>query len=584
MNPYLGVPLTAAIACFALASAVLRMGVVRQLPNRLAATLMLSAGFWAACEVLWNAASDPGVALWLKRISAPGWVFLGPLGFHFMLSIAFVEGVDRRRWVRGLYAGAALFLLLTWVTPWMIAAMEPTRWGFAAVPGPLFPIWLGFTALATALGVGVWLRDHRAPREQCRGGRRPLALAALATLACAVALVDGVLPVVGVQLPRIGTPSLAIIGAGALWHLDRFGDPRLSPAGFSSRILRTLSDGIALVDPKGRIRLANERMATLIGCTLPRAEGVRIADHLDPDLLEPPRELREVASELRPIAGRPIPVCVSAAPLRDDASSPTGLVVIARDMREVSMLRDRLATSDRLIAVGQLAAGIAHEINNPLAFVRANLNHMRREWPRVTRELRDGGDSTPAREWGELIADTLDGIDRAAGIIRDVKAISHTGKSEQTPADLNALLDQVLRVAAPQFKSRVRLETSYGRIPPIPCAAQRLQQLFLNLVVNAAQAIDGQGVVRITTQRSGETVIASVEDDGCGISPEVAERIFDPFFTTKAVGEGSGLGLSISYEIVRSHGGEIWVESEPGRGSAFHVRLPIDPEADAAAS
>ena len=194
----------------------------------------------------------------------------------------------------------------------------------------------------------------------------------------------------------------------------------------------------------------------------------------------------------------------------------------------------------------------------------------------MVRELRAGGDSEAAREWEELIAETLDGVDRAAGIIRDVKSISHTGEGEAVSADLNALLDQVLRVAAPQFKSRIRLETSYGRIPPVPCAPQRLQQLFLNLVVNAAQAIDAHGTIRITTQRSGDTVIATVEDDGCGIPPEVAERIFDPFFTTKGIGEGSGLGLSISYEIVRSHRGEIWVDSVPGRGTAFHVRLPLD--------
>ncbi len=363
-----------------------------------------------------------------------------------------------------------------------------------------------------------------------------------------------------------------------LWYLERYGYSRLSPTAFSSRVLRTLPDGIALVNLNGRIRLANQRMATLIGCTLPRAEGLRLADHLDPGLLDPPRELREVASELRPLAGRPFPVSISAAPLMDNASRLMGVVVIARDMREVSLLRDRLVTSDRLIAVGQLAAGIAHEVNNPLAFVRSNLGYMRREWRGLVQQLRCGGGASSAREWEELIAETLDGVDRAAGIIRDVKSISHTGEGELASADLNELLDQVLRVATPQFKSRIRLETCYGHIPAVPCSPQRLQQLFLNLVVNAAQAIDGHGVIRITTERSGDTVIATVEDDGCGIPPELAERIFDPFFTTKAVGEGSGLGLSISYEIVRSHRGEIWVDSVPGRGTAFHVRLPLEGE------
>ncbi len=583
MNPYLAVPLLAAIACFGLSAVILLIG-VRQLPNRVSGALMLGSGFWAACEVLWNSAGDPTAALWLKRISAPGWIFLGPLAFHLMVSLASLEVGRLRRLIPVLYASAALFLPLAWATPWMIRGMQPTGWGFAAVPGPLFAPWLGLTGLAAVLALALWIRDHRAPNDRGIDTRSPRALATVVVLCSAVGLIDGLLPLLGVQLPRIGTPGLAIVGVLVLTHLERVGYSRLSPTGFSSRILRTLPDGVALVNLNGRIRLANERMASLIGCTPAQTEGIRLADHLDPALLEPARELREIASELRPTAGRPIPISLSAAPVLDDASALMGVVVIVRDMREVSMLRDQLVTSDRLIAVGQLAAGIAHEINNPLAFVRSNLGHMRREWPRVSRELRNGGETPVADEWGELIADTLDGVDRAAAIIRDVKSISHTGKGEQAPADLNALLDQVLRVAAPQFKSRIRLETSYGRIPPVPCAAQRLQQLFLNLVVNAAQAIEGQGVLSITTERSGETVIATVADDGCGIPPEVAERIFDPFFTTKAVGEGSGLGLSICYEIVRSHDGEIWVESEPGRGTAFHVRLPIEPEVGAEGS
>jgi signal transduction histidine kinase len=572
VNPYLLLPLFAAVCCTALASGMLIIG-VRQLPNRVAGALLLTTGYWALLQVLWNAAWDPRQVLWLQRASAPGWVFLGPLILHLAVAVSGHE-VHRllRRLVPVTYAAAGVCLALAVSTPWMLG--EPVRrdWGFSVTPGPGLPFWLLGSVISVALALAIWAHDRSVQGAAHRHPRRPWGLLMAAAL-FAVVFAERALPLADLHPPPVGALALTLIGARAFWYLERFGYSRLSPAGFANRVLRTLPDGVALVHLSGRIRLANERMAALIGCSLARTEGLAISDHLDPELLTPPRELRDVESELRPLSGRPIPVSISTAVLLDNRASVLGMVLIVRDQREMAMLRDRLATSDRMVAVGQLAAGIAHEINNPLAYVRANLHHMRREWSRARGEV--PFDAQRAREWEELLGETLEGVDRAATIIRDVKAISHSGDAQMIPADLNELLDQVMRLASPQFKERIRVETSYGRVPPLPCSPQRLQQLFLNLVVNAAQSIDGEGLIRVTTQRSGETLIATVEDSGCGIAPDLAERIFDPFFTTKGVGEGSGLGLSISYEIVRAHAGEIWVDSEPGRGSAFHVRLPL---------
>jgi signal transduction histidine kinase len=130
-------------------------------------------------------------------------------------------------------------------------------------------------------------------------------------------------------------------------------------------------------------------------------------------------------------------------------------------------------------------------------------------------------------------------------------------------------------MASPQLRERIRIERSYGAIQPVRGAPQELQQVFLNLVLNAAQAIGDAGTIRIATELDGDCVVVHVEDDGCGIAPEHLERIFDPFFTTKPVGEGSGLGLGIAHGIVRSHGGEIAVASREGGGSRFSVLLPI---------
>jgi two-component system NtrC family sensor kinase len=178
-------------------------------------------------------------------------------------------------------------------------------------------------------------------------------------------------------------------------------------------------------------------------------------------------------------------------------------------------------------------------------------------------------------EGEELIDESLEGVDRAVAIVRDVMGLAHAGRGRREAADLNALLDGVLRIAAPQLRQRGRIEKRYGAMPPLLCEPQELQQVFLNLVVNASQAIEPTGTIRITTQSEGDWAVVCVEDDGSGISEELLERIFDPFFTTKPVGEGTGLGLGIAFEIVRWHGGDIAVESQPGRGSRFRVRLPI---------
>jgi len=249
----------------------------------------------------------------------------------------------------------------------------------------------------------------------------------------------------------------------------------------------------------------------------------------------------------------------------------------AENARLSGEAQERRQQAQRLAALGQLAAGIAHEINNPLAFASANLRQLRREWEAFISAWKQAPERPPEppEEWEDLLDESLDGVERAVAIVRDVREFSHLGGGRREPADLNRLLDQAIRVGGTQLPPGARIETEYADLPPLPCDAQRLKQVFLNLVVNAAHAVSDGGRIRVATSTTEDTALVTVEDDGCGMPLDVVERIFDPFFTTKGVGAGTGLGLSIAHEIVRSHRGQIWCESAPGRGTAFHVQLPL---------
>jgi two-component system NtrC family sensor kinase len=275
-------------------------------------------------------------------------------------------------------------------------------------------------------------------------------------------------------------------------------------------------------------------------------------------------------------------VAVSSSPLYDKLGFAIGVVLVVRDLREVTELRSRLVVSGRLAAVGELAAGIAHEINNPISYVRSNLGLLGAHWRTLAEELEKAGRADALAdaiaEGDALLDESLDGIDRVAAIVRDVRGVSHAGGGEPGPVDLSPVLERVMRVVARRFDARIEMEIA--AIPLVLGDAPELEQVFLNLVMNAGQAIRPAGRIRIAAAPQGTALEIAIEDDGVGIPPENLDRVFDPFFTTKPQGEGTGLGLAISYQIVRRHGGRISVASSPG-GTIFRVRLPLAPASDA---
>jgi signal transduction histidine kinase len=269
-----------------------------------------------------------------------------------------------------------------------------------------------------------------------------------------------------------------------------------------------------------------------------------------------------------------------------------------------AMLEDaqgQLIQSEKLASIGQIAAGVAHEINNPVVFVSSNLGTLESYLQRVfallaayieadnaapvaaspalvrARMLRSGHDFDFLRsDIVDLLKESREGLVRVKGIVQDLKDFSRTGGEEAWEmADLQTVLESTLNIVRSELKRKARIEINYGNLPKVECVPSRLSQVFINLLVNAGQAIDAEGKVTLSTGVEGSQVWIRVEDTGSGISEENLSRIFDPFFTTKPVGEGTGLGLSVSYAIVLKHGGQIDVASEVGRGTQFTVRLPI---------
>jgi signal transduction histidine kinase len=577
MLPYVLVPLLSCVVCATVATAILIRG-PEDTRNRLAATLIAGAGFWAFCEVLWNTSSDPARVLWLVRASSLGWVWIGPLTVHLFLGLTGAAAPRARRALPLLYSISGLFLLVAWYTPWVHLSVVHASWGWAYTLGPAYPFFYVFTIANVAFAL--WIA-----RDSYRGRTSPgerdqaiwVGLGLIATLMVA-SVTDGLLPYLDVQVPRLGTASFALLAGTIFWGFFRYGYSLLAPGDFAREILETLPDGVAMLRVDGSIRSANEALARLLECSPAQLTGLVITSHLDPP--EAGQEPSDRQCELRTFGGRRTPVSVATTVLRDRRGSPLGRVLVVRDLAEVTSLRHSLLLSGRLAAVGELAAGIAHEINNPLAFARANLSLLRQHWQAFGTSLGKQDEPQLAAallaEGEELIDESLEGVDRATAIVRDVRGLAHAGTRRREAVDLNVLLDGVLRMAAPQLRSRATVHKDWGLLPRVGCVPQEIQQVFLNLVLNASQALGASGNIWISSRAAGDGVVVDVVDDGSGIAPEIREKVFDPFFTTKPVGEGTGLGLAIAFGIVRKHRGEITVESDPGRRTCFSVHLPGD--------
>ena len=381
---------------------------------------------------------------------------------------------------------------------------------------------------------------------------------------------------------------------------------------------------LAVLDAEGRIVTVNPEFArAFLGAAPPGAgaAGRALEEVLPADLLAS-ADLVELAARARAGGGHPPRIArtqhggvARAFDARAERLDPQGrtLLVLAdvSEREQLKQLQRQVLQTEKMASIGQLAAGVAHEINNPMGFIHANLAQMEEylgDVQRVYRAARELGERAAAdaapgvraaaerlsqlateldadsvlRDFAQAIRESQEGSERIRHIVQDLRAFSHRDDGQVVPADLNRCLDATAHIVWTMMKHSVVLRKEYAPLPPLPCHPMQLEQVFMNLIVNAYQAIEqrvrrdgGTGEIVLRTALARDGVVVSVSDDGVGIPAEHAERIFDPFFTTKDVGVGTGLGLATSFDIVRRHGGTLRARNRPEGGTTFEVFLPL---------
>ncbi|MGA9593810.1 MAG: ATP-binding protein [Candidatus Acidiferrales bacterium] len=339
---------------------------------------------------------------------------------------------------------------------------------------------------------------------------------------------------------------------------------------FSENIVESLKIGVLTVDLEDCIESWNPQLEDLL--EIPRAEALRrrVTEILPSDLVA------EIASRadgehvsgiykfhLNARSGRHLVVNVSIAPLVGKDGALLGRLVLFDDITQRARLEEQMIQTEKLTSLGLLAAGVAHEVNTPLAVISNYIQMLAKQIP---------ADDPRQKTIDRIVKQTF----RASEIVNNLLNFSRTGAAQLVQLDLNSVLEETLTLVQHPFKSaQVNVIKNYTQeLPPVLGSMTRLQQVFLNLFMNARDAMPGGGMLEVRTWARNGSVEVEVTDTGSGISPEHLHRIFDPFFTTKATGRGTGLGLSVSYGIIKEHAGKVDVRSTPGKGTSFRLEFP----------
>jgi two-component system, NtrC family, sensor kinase len=382
------------------------------------------------------------------------------------------------------------------------------------------------------------------------------------------------------------------------------------------RILEAASEGIWVADARGRTEFANARAAEMFGLNAEEMlgrpfvdlvpENLRQAAAADLDTLAAGRTAKREMKVLR-ADGSEVWLILSTSILRDAGGAVAGAVAVFMDVTAQRRAQEELEQAHKLEAVGRLASGIAHEINTPIQYIGDNTTFLDEAFTGLASLLQQhrsalaGGTLDGVRERLERAARdldldylleqvprtlvrTLEGVKRVATIVRAMKEFAHPDQLEMVATDLNRTITATLEVSRNEYRYVADVVMNLGDVPPVTCHPGELSQVFLNIVVNAAHAIEdvvkgtqNKGTIGLATRLEGDEVVIAISDTGGGIPPAVREKIFEPFYTTKEVGRGTGQGLAIARNVVRKHRGSITFTTAIGQGTTFFIRVPIEP-------
>jgi PAS domain S-box-containing protein len=521
----------------------------------------------------------------------PALVLGCPLTVLYLLTLAFQARVARfEKSPRFCLAVAAPFVplaLLIASNPWhhLVLRMRPSPLlPLSAWAGPgfwAFQLW-SYAYMLTGLSFALHgLRPSAPPGERRRMGL--IVAASLLPLAAHTLTLLEWLPLDYPVTPgAMGVSALLIVVA-----IDRYGLLEVQPL-VQRDVIEELHDGVVLADADGAVvdvnragerllgrpreALAGRSLAGLLRELAPAGSAEALADRLGAAT-----EAGSIGAEIRTGDGRWLEV--RGGGVRAFAQQPSGRFLLLRDRTEERSRERLLQQRQRLESVGVLAAGVAHEVNNPLAFVRANLAHLEQLAARLPKLAEGCGPEVAPEvlEMGDVVAESVQGLDRIARIVESLLHFARPPVEELQAVCLNRVAEQALRFAALHRGAPLRVETALApALPPVEGSEDRLVQVVLNLLLNARRALEGRDDprIRVETSVEGAAVVLRVRDNGSGVPPEIAERIFDPFFTTRGPGEGTGLGLAIAYDIVRELEGSLELEAQAGGGACFALRLP----------
>lgn len=371
-----------------------------------------------------------------------------------------------------------------------------------------------------------------------------------------------------------GYVAVAIENAQLLQEQEQRAEELARLKEFNENIIESINVGVMVVNLHGRITNWNGAMEQIYGLSRDEAIGKRIPEIFQSGMLDALRQLMSRSTSDEPVTvykfrarsfdGRDLTLNISLAPLHSKLGEVEGTLIAIEDVTARVGLEQQLQQSEKLSSIGLLAAGVAHEVNTPLTGISSYAQMLLQQIP-----------ETDPRH--QLLQKIYRQTSRASSIVNNLLNFSRVSDSRLTEVDLPRVLDDTIQLLDAQLRNtRIEVVRRYAEhVPPAQGNAPKLQQVFMNMILNARDAMPQGGRLEITVEANDQTAIVSFRDTGTGIAPENLAKIYDPFFTTKQIGQGTGLGLAVSYGIIQDHGGHIEVESEPNEGTLFRITLPL---------